>query len=104
MSGLGNIQNKVFILAQVGIIDFSNKREPGMLIATLIGFGNLKSQQSYNTLSGFVTIMPSLQMPVGIIATWQLPPTAPVAHHLWKTSFIVYVNALILKSYGFVWE
>jgi len=102
MSGLGSVQNKVFILAQVGIIGFSNKIEPEMLIATLIGFGNLKSRQSYNTLSGFVTIMPSQQMLVDIIATWQFPPAAPVAHHLWKTSFIVYVNALILKSYGFV--
>jgi hypothetical protein len=34
MSGLGSIQNKVFILAQVGIIGFSNKIELGMLIAT----------------------------------------------------------------------
>ena len=88
------------ILAQVSILNTILE----MLIVTWIGPGNSKFQQSYDNLFGFVTIISSPQMHADIVATWQLCQDAPVAHHLWRTSFTFYVNVLIQNSYGFIWE
>lgn len=102
MRGLGPTITRVYILALVVMPGYFNAIVTDTLIVILIGYGALRPWLNYNTLCGFVTIMPSLVMPVGIPATWQPLPAACVAHHTLRTSFTSSVTAPTLKRSGSV--
>lgn len=94
----------MFIVALVDTLGSYKDIKTRICIVTFYGCGDSKSQPSSNTLCGFPTIMHFRQMVVDITATWQLPPTALVALHLWRTSSTSFTTTLTQKNSDSVWD